>query len=100
MDDPAVLTIAANADLPSGAPVLARLGLPPGGMIVLDLLPRGRVQVRAPAGIEAFFGCPSYDGPAVSLDTMQDAIMAAAAGEPLGWRALNGGARSGGTGTG
>ena len=66
MDDPAILTIAANGDLPLGAPVLAHLGVRPGGLIVLDLLPGGRVQVRAPAGIEAFFGCLPYDGPAVS----------------------------------
>lgn len=83
MDERAILTIEPDGNLPLNAPVLAHLGVHPGDSIVFELLPGGRVQVRAPTGIEAFFSCIPYDGPAVSLEAMQDAIMAAAAHEPL-----------------
>ncbi len=63
--------------------VLDHIGVGPGDKVMVDLLPNGRIEVRAaPRGsIQAFFGSIHYDGPPLSLDEIKDAIEAGWAGE-------------------
>jgi hypothetical protein len=54
------LTITAKGQVTLRKEVLWHLGVKPGGKVVVDFLPAGRVELRAakpPASIDAFIGC-------------------------------------------
>ncbi len=76
-----ILTVTARGQVTFRKDVLHHLGIQPGGKIALDLLPDGRVALRAaaPAGsIEAFVGLLA--GKTAYVASLDDINEAAAAG--------------------
>jgi antitoxin PrlF len=56
----ATLTVTAKGQVTLRKAVLRHLGVAPGQKVEVDLLPNGRVELKAaksPASIENFFGC-------------------------------------------
>lgn len=61
----ATLTITAKGQVTLRKEVLRHLGVAPGDEVAVDLLPAGRVRLRAatpPGGIEDFIGCLARPG--------------------------------------
>ncbi len=77
------LKVTAKGQVTFRKKVLEHLGVGPGGALEVELLPSGRVEVRAmqKAGIEGFIGClRSPLGEAPSIEDMNRAISAGWAG--------------------
>jgi hypothetical protein len=70
------IRVAQEGQVTPGRDVLAPIGARPGDDLTVELTPGGRAELRAAAktGIEAFFGSIEYDGPAVSLEEIRQAI--------------------------
>jgi bifunctional DNA-binding transcriptional regulator/antitoxin component of YhaV-PrlF toxin-antitoxin module len=70
------LTVTAKGQVTLRKEVLEHLGVSPGEKIVVDLLPSGRMEVRAakaPSSIDGFFGSLKQPGtPALSVDEMNE----------------------------
>ncbi len=65
-------------------PILAHLGVQPGQKVALELQPDGGVEIRpAPTGkiADAFAVLPPPDGPALTIEQMNDVIARGWAGE-------------------
>lgn len=80
----AELELTATGQVTFSRAVLEHLGAEPGDKLVLDLLPGGRVGVRAApdSGTAMFIGCLAREGEApVSLADMKEAISAGWAGQ-------------------
>jgi acylphosphatase len=80
------LTVTAKGQLTLKKDVLAHLGVRPGQKGSVDLLPDGRVEVRAAEkggrDISALFGALKRDGqPTLSIDEINDIIQRGSAGE-------------------
>ncbi len=80
-----LITVSDDGHLTLDAATLQALGLKPGDRVAVEALEGGGFSVRAepnPGSLEAFYSClPKYDGPAVSIEEMNEAIAAAWAGE-------------------
>lgn len=67
-----MLTVTAKGQVTLRKELLAHLGVAPGDKIIVDLLPSGRVEVRAAASagsIEDFIGCArNAPAPALSIE--------------------------------
>ena len=79
------LTVTAKGQVTLRKEVLRHLGVGPGQKVEVDLLPNGRVEVRAakPSGsIENFIGCLQRPGTkALTIDEMNEVIAKGWAGE-------------------
>jgi AbrB family looped-hinge helix DNA binding protein len=79
------LTITAKGQVTLRKEVLRHLGVEPGAKVEVDLLPDGRVEVRAAAKtgkISDFFGILHREGqPALSIEEINEAIAAGWAGK-------------------
>ena len=72
-----VLTITSKGQVTLRRSVLDHLGAGPGDRLVLEMLPDGRVEVKAASKgkIKSFFGCLSdYAGKPMTIEQMNDII--------------------------
>ena len=79
------LKITAKGQVTLRRPLLDHLGVQPGDRLVFEILPDGRVEVRAAekGNIDAFFGCLAKPGRLpLSIDEMDGIVAAGWAGEP------------------
>ncbi len=78
------LTVSSKGQVTLKKPVLAHLGVQPGQKVWLELGPGGVVELRpAPAGniTDAFGILPPPEGPALTIEEMNDVIVRGWAGE-------------------
>lgn len=72
----AQLTITSKGQVTLKKEILAHLGVEPGQKVDIEVLPGGRIAVRAvpQSTINDFIGCLSATGESLSLDDMEEAI--------------------------
>lgn len=78
------LTVSSKGQVTLKKSVLAHLGVQPGQRVVIDLRPGGTVQLRpAPSGdiSDAFGILPPPDGPALTIEEMNEVIAKGWAGK-------------------
>ena len=79
------LTVTAKGQVTLKQDVLKHLGVRPGDRITVDMLPHGRIEVRAerPTGniVDVFGMLKQVDGPHLTIDEMNDIIARGWAGE-------------------
>ena len=78
------LTVTAKGQVTLRKEVLEHLGVRPGDKLLIELLPAGRMQVRARPGkpVSSIFGLLKQpDRPPLSIEEMNDIVSAGWAGE-------------------
>ncbi len=76
-------TITAKGQTTIPKPIREHLGLKTGDKVKFFIGPDGRVAMLPKLPARALRGISKYHGPPVSIEDMNDAIAAGAAGEPL-----------------